>query len=88
LICNQLDELFQGEHVNQTEAQNKYNLRSKKRNGEQSTPLYPKNIDAPTKYASNKEATGKKNQPAIKAPAHEVREIQRSHSTFSFENEI
>jgi hypothetical protein len=29
LICNQLDELCQEEQVNQTEAQNKYNLRSK-----------------------------------------------------------
>jgi len=74
-MCNQLDELCKGETINQAKVQNKYNLRSKQRDGKPSASTQPKNIDTPSKsvVAPNKEEGEHKNQPIIKAPAQEVK---------------
>jgi hypothetical protein len=47
LISNQLDELCKGEKVNQDESQNKYNLRSKQKDGKPSASTHPKKTDTP-----------------------------------------
>jgi hypothetical protein len=88
LMCNQLNELSKGEKIN--EAQNKYNLRSKQKDGKPSASTQPKKSDTPSKVvaAPNKETGEQKNHPIIKAPVQEVKEIQKPHSYFNFENEI
>jgi hypothetical protein len=88
LMRNQLNELSKGEKVNETH--NKYNLRSKQKEGKPSTSNQPKKPDTPPKtmVAPNKGTEEENNQPIIKALVQETKEILKSQSYFNFENEI
>jgi hypothetical protein len=70
-----LNELIKGEKVN--EDQNKYNLRSKQKEGKPNTSTQPKKSDTPPKavVAPNKETREQKNKPIIKAHVQETKEI-------------
>lgn len=88
LMNNQLNELSKGEKTK--ENQNKYNLRSKQKEGKPSTSNQPKKSEnyAKTVTAISKENEELNNQPVIKAPILEIKEILKSPSSFNFENEI
>jgi hypothetical protein len=88
LMNSQLNELSKGEKTK--ENQNKYNLRSKQKEGKPSTSNQPKKSEnsAKTVTTTSKENEEPNNQPMIKAPVPEIKEILKSPSSFSFENEI
>jgi hypothetical protein len=88
LMNNQLNELSKGEKTK--ENQNKYNLRSKQKEGNPSTSNQPKKSEnyAKTVTTTSKENEEQNNQPVIKAHVPEIKEILKSPSSFSFENEI
>ena len=82
LMCNQLNELSKGEKVD--EAQNKYNLRSKQKDGKPSTSTQPKKLDTPSKVVvgQNKETGEQNNHPIIKSIVQEIKEIQNPNPIF------
>jgi hypothetical protein len=65
-------------------------LRSKQKEGNPSTSNQPKKSDPSTKtmVAPKKGNEEQNNQPVVKAPVQEVKEIMKSPSSFNFENEI
>jgi hypothetical protein len=88
LMDNQLNESSKGGKAN--ENQNKYNLRSKKKEGKPSTSDQPNKTENPAKVvvSSNKEKEEQNPQTMIKAPIPKIKEILKSPSSLSFENEI
>ena len=85
---NQLNELSKGGKAN--ENTNKYNLRSKKKEGTPNTSDQPNKIENFSKavVSSSKEKEEKNPQAVIKTHVPEIKEILKSPSAFSFENEI
>jgi hypothetical protein len=88
MMNSHLNELSKGEKTN--ENQNKYNLRSKQKEGKPSTSNQPKKSDPSAKIvvAPNKGNEEQNNQPMVKSPILEVKEIMKSPYSFNFENEI
>jgi hypothetical protein len=85
---SQLNELIKGEKAN--ENQNKYNLRSKKKEEKPSTSDQPNKTEnyAKAMVYSSKEKEEQNSQIVIKTPVLEIKEIMKYPSSFSFENEI
>jgi hypothetical protein len=88
LMDNQLNELSKGEKTN--ENANKYNLRSKKKEGKSNTSDQPTQIEnfAKTVASSNKGKEVQNPQAVTKTHVPEIKEILKSPSSFSFESEI
>jgi hypothetical protein len=88
LMDSQLNELSKGERTSGNP--NRYNLRSKKKEGKPDIPDQPTRTVNPAKdvAASNKEKEAQNPQPVVKIPIPEVKEILKPPSSFSFENEI
>jgi hypothetical protein len=88
LINTQINELSKGEKASNTP--NRYNLRSKKKEGNFDSQDQPLIAERPTKAATTttKEKKTQNASPAAKEPASEVRETPKSLSSFSFEHEI
>jgi hypothetical protein len=88
LMDNQLNELSKGERTSGNP--NRYNLRSKKKEGNPDIPDQPTRTENPAKdvAASNKEKEAKNPQVVVKSPTPEVKEILKPPSSFIFENEI
>jgi hypothetical protein len=88
LINTQINELSKGEKASNTP--NRYNLRSKKKEGNFDSQDQPLIAERPTKAATTttKEKKAQNASPAAKEPASEVREAPKSLSSFSFEHEI
>jgi hypothetical protein len=83
----QLNELSKWDKTNET--QNKYNLRSKKKDGKPSTFDHPRKKNYAKVVASiNKENMEQKIHSMIKSLVPEIKDILKSLSSFSFENEI
>jgi hypothetical protein len=85
---NYLNELSKAEKTK--ENQNKYNLRSKQKEGKPSTSNQPKKSKKIAKKmtTTSKENEEQNNPHVIKAPILEIKEILKYPSSFSFENEI
>jgi len=85
---NQLNELSKGEKGN--ENPNKYNLRSKKKEGKPNASNQHNKTEnsARVVVSSSKEKEDKKPQTMIKTHVPEIKEILKSPSSLSFENEI
>ena len=85
---SQLNELSKGEKDN--ENPNKYNLRSKKKEGKPSTSDHPNKTKffAKVVVSSNKEKEEQNPQAVIKTPILEIKEIFKYPSSFSFETKI
>jgi hypothetical protein len=84
----QLNELSKGEKTN--ENPNRYNIRSKKKEGKTDTSYQPtkkKNSDKVV-TASSKGKDMQIPQTLVKSPTPEFKEIMKSSSSFSFENEF
>jgi hypothetical protein len=88
LINTQINELSKGEKVSNTP--NRYNLRSKKKEGNFDSQDQPLIAKRPTKAAATttKEKKTQNASPAAKEPVSEVRKVPKSLSSFSFEHEI
>jgi ribonuclease HI len=88
LMNSQINELSKGEKANSSP--NKYNLRSKKKEGKSDIPDQPSIAEKPTKDATNnnKEKKAQNPPPIAKDLVPEVREILKPPSSFSFEHEI
>jgi ribonuclease HI len=88
LMDNQINELSKGEKTNSSP--NKYNLRSKKKEGKSDIPDQPSRAEKPAKDATNnnKEKKTQNPSPIAKGPVPEVREILKPPSYFNFEHEI
>jgi hypothetical protein len=86
---SQINELSKGEKENNS-SPNKYNLRSKKKEGKSDTHDQPLVTENPAKDAVNcsKERKAQNLSPIAKDPVSEVREIQKPPSSFNFEHEI
>jgi hypothetical protein len=69
---------------------NRYNLRSKKKEGNPDIPDQPTRVENPAKnvVACNKEKEAQNPQAVVKIPTREFTEILKPTSSFSFENEI
>jgi hypothetical protein len=85
---NQLNEMRKGERTNGNP--NRYNLRSKKKEGNPDIPEQPTRTEHPVKEvaANSKEKEAQYPQTVVKGPILEAKEIMKSTSSFSFENEI
>jgi hypothetical protein len=88
IMDNQLNELSKGEKSN--ENSNKYNLRSKKKEGKPNTSDQPTKTENSAKVvaSSNKEKEIQDPQAVTKTHAPEIKEILKSPSSFIFESEI
>jgi hypothetical protein len=88
LMDNQINELSKGDKTNSNP--NKYNLRSKKKEGKSDIPDQPPRADKPAKDATNnnKEKKTQNPSPIAKGYVPEVREIIKPPSSFNFEHEI
>jgi ribonuclease HI len=88
LMGSQLNELSKGERTSGNP--NRYNLRSKKKEGKPDIPDQPTRTENPVKSvaASSKEKEAQNPQAVVKSPTPEVKEILKPPSSFSFENEI
>jgi hypothetical protein len=88
LLDNQINELSKGKKTNNTP--NKYNLRSKKKEGKYKILDQPSREYKPTKDAANRSKENKTQNPLPIAKYHvlEVRQILKPPSSFSFEHEI
>jgi hypothetical protein len=88
LMDRQLNELRKGERTSGNP--NRYNLRSKKKEGNLDILDQPTRTENPAKgvVASSKEKEAQNPQAAVKIPTPEVKEILKPPSSFSFENEI
>jgi hypothetical protein len=84
----QIHELGKGERAGQPS--NRYNLRSRKKEGDFDSQDQPLIADKPTKVAATttKEKRTQSALPAAKEPATEVREAPKPISPFNFEHEI
>jgi hypothetical protein len=69
---------------------NKYNLRSKKKEGKSDVPNHPTRVEKPAKNVevNNKDKKVQNPSPVIKGPIPEVREILNPPSYFSLEHEF
>jgi hypothetical protein len=85
---SQLNELSKGKRTSGNS--NRYNLRSKKKEGEPDIHDQPTRTVNPAKdvAASNREKEAQNPQLVVKSPIPEVKEILKPPSSFSFENEI
>jgi hypothetical protein len=72
------------------QSSNKYNLRSKQKEGKPSTSNQPRKSENSAKIVTttSKENEEPENQPVIKAPIPEIKYILKSPYSFRFENEI
>jgi hypothetical protein len=88
LIDIQINEMSKGEKANS--GPNKYNLRSKKKEGKHDVPYLASREDKPAKDAANNNKENKTQNPSPIAKGHvlEVREILNPPSSFRFEHEI
>jgi ribonuclease HI len=88
LISNQLNELSKGEEANHIP--NRYNLRSKQKEGKSDIPDRPTRAEKPAKDIADrsKEKKAQTPPPVVKSPVPEVREILKAPSSFIFEHEI
>jgi hypothetical protein len=88
LMNSQINELSKGEKA--SSSPNKYNLRSKKKEGKSDIPDQPLIAEKPVKHATNitKEKKTQNPSPIVKDPVPEVREILKPPSSFNFEHEI
>jgi hypothetical protein len=88
LINTQINDLSKGEKASNTP--NRYNLRSKKKEGNFDSQDQPLIEERPTKAATTttKEKKTQNASPTTKEPVSEVRETPKSLSSFSFEHEI
>jgi hypothetical protein len=88
LMDSQINELSKGEKTNSSP--NKYNLRSKKKEGKSDIPDQPSRAEKPAKDAinNNKEKKTQNPSPIAKGHVPEVREIMKPPSYFNFEHEI
>jgi ribonuclease HI len=88
LMDSQLNEMSKGERT--SSQPNRYNLRSKKKEGNPDSPEQPTRTEHHVKEvaASSKEKETQNPQAVIKNPVPEVKEILKPPSSFSFENEI
>ena len=88
LINFQIHELGQGEKAGHTS--NRYNLRSRKKEGDFDSQDQPLIVDRPTKDATTttKEKKAQSVLSAAKEPVAEVREAPKPVSSFNFEHEI
>jgi hypothetical protein len=84
----QLNELRKGERTSGNP--NRYNLRSKKKEGNPDIPEQPTRIVNPAKdvASSRKEKEAQNPQPVVKIPTLEVKDILKPPSLFIFDNEI
>jgi ribonuclease HI len=88
LMDNQLNELSKGDKASNNP--NRYNLRSKKKEGKPDVPDRPTIAENPAKDVAD-DNKGKKVQtpsPVVKTPVPEVKEIPKPTSPFNFEYEI
>jgi hypothetical protein len=85
---SQINELSKGEKANSSP--NKYNLRSKKKEGKSDIPDQPSRAEKPAKDATNnnKEKKAQNPSPIPKDPVPEVREVLKPLSSFIFEHKI
>ena len=83
-----IHELGKGERVGHTP--NRYNLRSRKKEGDFDSQDQPLIADRPTKSAATttKENKTQNASPVVKEPISEVREAPKPISSFNFEHEI
>jgi hypothetical protein len=81
---NQINELSKGEKTNSSP--NKYNLRSKKKEGKSDIPDHPSKEENPAKDVENarKEKKIQNPSPIAKGLGLEVREILKARSYFNF----
>jgi hypothetical protein len=88
LMDNQLNELSKGEKTNSIP--NKYNLRSKKKEGRPEIPNQPTKEEKLSKNVvdNNKEKKTQNPSPVAKGTIPEVRETMKPPSSFIFEHEI
>jgi hypothetical protein len=85
---SRINELSKGEKADS--GPNKYNLRSKKKEGNSDVPDPSPREEKPAKDATNKNKEKKAQNPSPipKDPVPEVREVLKSLSSFIFEHEI
>jgi hypothetical protein len=88
LMDIQLNELSKGNKANNNP--NRYNLRSKDKDGKYDIRDQPPRADKPTKDAKNNSRENKTHNPPplAKGPIPEVKKILKPPSYFSFEHEI
>jgi hypothetical protein len=88
LMNIQIHELGKGEKAGHTS--NRYNLRSRKKEGDFDSQDQPLIAERPTKSATitTKEKKAQNASPAVKEPVSEVREAPKPISSFNFEHEI
>jgi hypothetical protein len=88
LIDSQLNEMRKGERPSGN--LNRYNLRSKKKEGKPDIPDQSTRAENPAKSVatSSKEKEAQNPQAVVKIPTLEVKDILKPPSSFSFENEI
>jgi hypothetical protein len=88
LMSIQIHELGKGERAGHTP--NRYNLRSRRKEGDFDSQDQPLIADRPTKSATatTKEKKTQSASPAAKEPVTEVREAPKPISSFNFEHEI
>jgi hypothetical protein len=84
----QIHELGKGERAGHTS--NRYNLRSRKKEGDFDSQDQPLIVDSPTKSATTttKEKKTQSASPIAKEPVSEVREAPKPIPSFKFEHEI
>jgi hypothetical protein len=85
---NQLNGLSKGDNTNSTP--NKYNLKSRKKEGRPNIPGQPTREEKPAKNIidNSKERKTQNPSPVAKGPIREGREIMKPPSSFIFEHEI
>jgi hypothetical protein len=88
LMSNQLNEPSKGEKTGNDP--NRYNLQSKKKEGNPDTPEQPARAEKPARdiAGNNKERKAQSPPPVVKSPILEVKEILKPPSPYSFEHEI
>jgi hypothetical protein len=88
LMSIQIHELGKGERAGHTS--NRYNLRSRRKEGDFDSPDQPLIAERPTRSAAaaTKDKRAQSALPAVKEPVTEVREAPKPISSFNFEHEI
>ena len=83
----QIHELGKGERAGHTS--NRYNLRSRRKEGDFDSPDQPLIVERPTRSAAaTKDKRAQSALPAVKEPVTEVREAPKPIPSFNFEHEI
>ena len=85
LFNDQINQEWDGEAVLQIEYHHRYNLRSKMNNSKE-TPI--ERAFVPTVQQANKQKQSAVDPIILKAPAHEVRGLDKSPSPFNFQSKI